>query len=432
MTEMTDFDRRLGDWLEEGPQSVPGWLVEQALEQAHGTPQLRAGLRLPWMGRNRTLAVSPSVSLAAGALGALAVVGAFVLGQLSGPQVGDDRPTPVPSPSQSSSPRPSASISPRPVGGLQAVDVLPGETPDFYALIGLTATSDAVWTVAVTGDSTRLVRIDAATAIATPLTISGAGGMLSPPVADGEVVWTGSAAGLHGVAAGSGQPMMLPIGFAPMEVGVSADGLWVAREGGTSLIDAATGETLREIAAPGTRTGRVIGAPAFGSLWACLDQFTLGRLNPVDGSLSGTIDLPAERDCQGRVFELTGVPGIEAGVIPRLTSVVIDPARDSVSSQFDVGEWSDVIAIDGRLWFLEILRDEPGAPLALVELDPSTGRAAQILTFDGAYHLNTAFESGYLAVTGDFVWVLADPTTGSTPDEAPQIIRIPLSELGRG
>jgi hypothetical protein len=49
MTTTNEIDRRLGDWLEEGAQTVPDWLVERALDQAHATPQLRAGIRWPWV-----------------------------------------------------------------------------------------------------------------------------------------------------------------------------------------------------------------------------------------------------------------------------------------------------------------------------------------------------------------------------------------------
>jgi hypothetical protein len=48
MTAMNEFDRRLGDWLEDGAQTVPDWLVERALDQAHATRQLRGGIRWPW------------------------------------------------------------------------------------------------------------------------------------------------------------------------------------------------------------------------------------------------------------------------------------------------------------------------------------------------------------------------------------------------
>jgi hypothetical protein len=51
MTATHDFDRRIGEWLQEGAQTIPEWLVEQALDQAHATPQLRPGIRLPWTTR---------------------------------------------------------------------------------------------------------------------------------------------------------------------------------------------------------------------------------------------------------------------------------------------------------------------------------------------------------------------------------------------
>ena len=425
MKAMTDFDRRLGDWLEDGPQTVPDWLVEQALVQAHATTQVRAGVRLPWL-RRRSIPVGRMVSVASGAVAGLAVVTAFILGLLAGPRVGDE---PTPPPSQTHSHGPAASVLPRALGRVEGIEVLAGETPDFASLIGLatTAAEDAVWTVVVTGDGPRLVRIDAATGAAMPVTVSGAGGILSPPVAEADVIWTGSTAGLHAVqASGLGDSLTLPMGFVPAEIDVSGEGLWVARDGGASLVDPASGHVVREVAAPvGTRTGRVIGPPALGRLWTCLDQFTLATLDPVGGSVTGTTALPAESDCHGRVFAVAGIGGMPDGVIPYLSSVVVAPEGGSVATQFDVGAWSDVVAIDGTLWFLEIVRDQPGSTLALIALDPVTLRPAQILTFGGSLHLNAAFESGYLAFAGGYLWVLADPAA----DDTPQIIRIPLSEL---
>jgi hypothetical protein len=51
MTATHDFDRRIGEWLEEGAQTIPDWLVEQALDQAHATPQMSPGIRWPWATR---------------------------------------------------------------------------------------------------------------------------------------------------------------------------------------------------------------------------------------------------------------------------------------------------------------------------------------------------------------------------------------------
>lgn len=51
MSATHDFDRRIAEWLEEGAQTIPEWLVEQALDQAHATPQMSPGIRWPWATR---------------------------------------------------------------------------------------------------------------------------------------------------------------------------------------------------------------------------------------------------------------------------------------------------------------------------------------------------------------------------------------------
>src|SRR5215218_7281591 len=102
---LREFDRRLGDWLEDGAQTAPDWVVEDAIQVAHATPQLGAGVRLPWFGRGLSApSLGQLVPLAAGALGALAVVTAFVLGLFSAPRIGDDTPTPSPSVSPTTGP----------------------------------------------------------------------------------------------------------------------------------------------------------------------------------------------------------------------------------------------------------------------------------------------------------------------------------------
>jgi len=435
MRTINDFDRRIDDWLEEGAQTIPDWLLDTALQQAHATSQLGAGLRLPWIGGRRPLSLGRLASVAAGALGALAVVAAFVLGIVFAPQLGDDRSTPSPSSSPTSSLGPPASVVPRPIKGLQASDVLPGDTGDFYALVGLTSTRDAVWTVAVTGDPnsgdvvSRLVRVESASGEATPITIPGASGTLSPPAADGEVVWTASAGGLHRIDGTS--PFMVEtfaLAFQPGEIAVDAEGVWIARDGGTTLVNRVTGEVIREVAAQvDAARGRIIGAPLFGSLWACGSGIA-HRLDPTTGSPTASLELPADgRDCHGPFVAVSGVDGLADGVVAYLASAVIDPEKGVIGHEFDVGAWSDLVVVEGRLWFLEILRDRPGT-LALIELDPATRRPEQILTFAGSYHLNTSFESGYLAVAGDFLWLLVDPSAAEASD-VPQIVRVPLSEL---
>lgn len=428
MTSMTDFERRLGAWLEDGPETIPDWLVEQSIAEAHTLDQLRGGIRWPWLGRPLVSGLGRPATVAAGAVGALAVVSAFVLGVLFAPAIGNEH-SPTPGHTQSAPPASPPNVVSRPLAGVQIVDVLPGETGEFLALIGLTSTGDSVWTSVVTADSARLVRIDASTGHAVPVTIPGAGAMLSPPTADGDVIWTGSTAGLHRIGASlTDDPRTLPLPFVPAEIGVAPGSLWIARSGGTTLVDPATGAVIRSIEAD-RPSRRIIGAPAVGSLWSCIDALTFARIDPGGGGVTGSVDLPSDSDCHGPVFESSGVDGVEDGVIPFLTTVIVDPASATVSSPVRVGAWSDVISIGGRLWFLEVVRDRPGPGLALVALDPVSRGPAQILTFEGALHLNAAFETGYMAVAGDFLWVLADPAIGGTIGERPRLVRIPLSEL---
>lgn len=431
MTSMSDFDRRLGAWLEDGPQTIPDWLVEQSIEDAHATEQLRAGVRWPRLRQLPEDGVGRLATVAAGAVGALAVISAFVIGAMFGPGIGD-QPSPTPGHTDARPSGSPATVVPKALIGVQAVDVLPGVNGEFLALIGLTSTGDSVWTSIVTADSARLVRIDAATGSAVPVAIPGAGGILSPPTADGDAIWTGSTAGLHRVGAGlAGDPVTFPLPFVPAEIEAAADGLWIAREGGTTLVDPVTGATIRSISAD-RPSQRIVGAPALGSLWACSDARTLARVDPVGGGVSGTVDLPSDADCHGPVFEGRGNEGVEDGVIPYLTSVIVDPRTVTVSSSIGIGDWSDVVSIGGRLWFLQILRDRPGSALALTELDPVSRGPARILTFEGELHLNATFETGYLAVAGGFLWVLADPAIGGTMGDRPLIIRIPLSDLAGG
>jgi hypothetical protein len=60
-------------------------------------------------------------------------------------------------------------------------------------------------------------------------------------------------------------------------------------------------------------------------------------------------------------------------------------------------------------------------------LNFATRQAAQVRRFDGVAHVNIALESGYLAATGDHLWVLADATASDAV--RPSVTRIPLGEL---
>ena len=428
---MSEFDRRLGDWLEDGAQTVPDWVVDDSIQRAHGTPQLGAGLRLPWLGRGLSApSLGRLIPLAAGALGALAVVTAFVLGLFSAPRIGDDAPTPSPTVIPTSgTPQP-----PRAAGGVEVLSVLPGDSGPVYALIGLASTGDAVWTVAVSENSetgeplSRLIRIDAVTGDARVVDVPGVTGLLSPPAAQGALVWTGSTAGLHVIdSTGVAEPRSIPLGFQPLEIKVSPAGLWVSRDGGVSLVDPVTGQVLREIAShPESRLGRIIGPPISGSLWECVSG-SLARVDPISGVIAGTVELPAgERDNCRYPVELSSVDGLSDGLLANFANVLIEPGRSAIAGQFDLGGgWSDIVVVDGSAWFNVSLNGS--GDLALVELDPLAGNAAQTLTIPGSGYSTTAYQSPNLARAGDWVWVLADPTPDSA--DGPQIVRVPVAEF---
>jgi hypothetical protein len=426
MNPQRSYDQRLDDWLEEGAQSVPDWLVEAALEQAHATPQLGRGFRLPWIGQRRSLQLDLGRMAPAliGALSALVVIGAFVLGLISAPRIGNPQPTPS---GQPASPSPGATGAQG--SGVQLIDVLPGQTLEFYALVGLTATDDAVWTVAVTDTSPgHLVRVDAASGEARSIMIPDARGLLSPPAADGDTVWTASAAGLHRMdATGLGEPVTIPLDFEPAEISASTEGLWVAREGGTSLVDRQTGQVLRQIELGGQGAGgRIIGAPQFDGLWSCPSPDTVELLGPTDGLVRATVDLPANSTCLGRFVAAPGIEGLGDVVVPIQANAILDGSSAAIEAQFDLS-WKDVIGVGDRLWFLEVLRDGSG-DLALVELDPATFEAANTYRMTADPHLSNAFQSSSLAVAGGYMWVLgAPPPTGD--EQRAQIMRVPLSDL---
>lgn len=429
----TEFDRRVGDWLEEGPQSVPDWLVDAALAEAHTTAQLSAGihlpLRLPWRRATPDVAIGTGriVSIAAGAIGALAVVSAFVLGIVTAPRIGLAPPAPTAPPSNS--PAPSGGPI---VPGAQVVNVLPGFDRDFYTFLGLATTNDALWTVAVVDDpegvASRLLRIDGDTGESTTVAIPGAVGQLSPPATDGQTVWTASETGLHRVSAG-GEVATLPLSFLPAELTFGDGGLWIARSTGTTLVDPGNGAVLREVELAGS-TDRLVGAPAFGSLWQCDPPGTLTMIDPTSGSPTAAFELPANvaANCHSPVRPVLGTVDGE-GIIPGDAGAVVDPATGRVKVRLDIGGWEDFLVHDGSLWFVSASTSSVN-DIALTRIDPATGGATEF-NLDGTLHLNTTFESGYVAVAGEWLWILADGSGDGSSASAPTLLRIPLAELDR-
>ena len=114
MTNLIDFDRSLGDFLADGPNTAPEAPVIAALAHARTTPRRRdplSRLRSDVMARPRpgTLSLRPGLALAAVAL-AVAAVGVTVIG--SPPQDLSIPPGPSASPMSSASAAPSPSATP--------------------------------------------------------------------------------------------------------------------------------------------------------------------------------------------------------------------------------------------------------------------------------------------------------------------------------
>lgn len=125
MTNLTDFDRSLGDFLADGPNTAPEAPVIAALAHARSTPRrpdplLR--LRSDVMARPRpgTLGLRPGLALAAVAL-AVAAVGISVMGSPpQNPSIVPGQsgsPVPSPSPSTSAQAEPSSAPSATPAPG---------------------------------------------------------------------------------------------------------------------------------------------------------------------------------------------------------------------------------------------------------------------------------------------------------------------------
>jgi hypothetical protein len=386
---------------------------------------------MPWtiLLPRRSANTGPLIAVAAGAIGGLAVLAAFVLGLLSAPRVGDDTPTPTPT-SALASPVVSA------IDSVEVIEAIDDAGVVVYALIGLAPSDDSVWTAAFVEDAAtggvanRLLRVDIATGSVAAIDIPDAVGILSPPAVDGSAVWTGSDAGLHRIDVSGGTRIAtLPVPFRPAELFVVEDGLWVAHDGGTSLVDR-TGEVVRDITAGDTSSvGRVIGPPAFGSLWSCLDTRLVARTDPVSGETT-TISLPQDTlgDCRGQVQPVSGVDGAPDGVIPDRASVLIDPQTNSIARRFTTGSpWAEFVVVDRSIWFAQA--GGGVGETALVRVDLASGRPSRVLTFPGMLHGNATYDGNSIVVAGGWVWVLAETAGDVSSDVRPSIVRFPLREL---
>jgi hypothetical protein len=317
---------------------------------------------------------------------------------------------------------------------VQVVNALSDSDLDFYTFIGLAATRDAVWTVAVVGDrdgvASRLLRIDIETGNAVPIELQGVIGQLSPPTTDGETVWTASEGGLHRITS-AGVATSVPLDFVPMELTIGDEGIWIARDGGTTLVDSISGAVVRSIDSS-DGNARLVGAPApaSGVFWQCGNSGILTRIDPLNGDVTATLPIPgnAAASCRSPVRTLVGAEGIE-GLVPTGANAVVNPSTGAVELSLGIsGSWTDFFVLEGSLWFIKSSTSSQN-DVALLRIDPESGEPHEF-AIDGTLHLNTTFDSSYVAIAGDWLWILADGSGINSADASPTLIRVPLSELG--
>lgn len=103
------FERRLSDWLEDGPADAPDQILETILAAVPSIPQRRAAVRVPWRYlpmNGYTRALAGVAAVVAIALGALLIVPRLQPGNVGGPS-GPTPPASPPAPSPTATPLPS-------------------------------------------------------------------------------------------------------------------------------------------------------------------------------------------------------------------------------------------------------------------------------------------------------------------------------------
>lgn len=107
------FERRLGDWLKDGPTDAPSEILTSVMAAIPSRPQRRAGVAVPWLtvsGSSALRGLAGLAAVAVVAVGAVVLVPRLVPGNTGGPTsaiITTPSPSPVPSVSPSSSPSPS-------------------------------------------------------------------------------------------------------------------------------------------------------------------------------------------------------------------------------------------------------------------------------------------------------------------------------------
>ncbi len=154
--------------------------------------------------------------------------------------------------------------------------------------------------------------------------------------------------------------------------------------------------------------------PAFGSLWT-VKASVVNRLDPADGTVVATIDLPSAVNACG-LSPLTDVDGMSdslvIGCFEGHVLTTIDAVANEVSSTYPVGmNGGSAIAIN-RGWWSPV---EPVEDGGFARIDPETGAIVDVVDL-GAGNGPSGMDT-----TSTDLWFVSEANE--------QVVRVPLSEF---
>ena len=390
-------------WLEDGPNDLPDWVVDDAFARARTVPQVR---RRPALRPSRWTAWGRPRVMAVGAAAAVALAVAFGFSRI-GPQPGVGGPDDTPPASAS----PSSSVPPSPSGSGRAGPVDPaglpsaGEVIAEYDTLGgdwFAATDDAVWLPQVAEGT--VIRVDAATGeVVATIETGEADDPNALTVAPDGMVWvtrsqTGGVVRID-PATNEVAEVIETGDFKPYALAHDGQRLWLTDFGATSqvgFIDPATGElTLVEGTAGGRPTGITVGG---GYVWVAEQLGMLLQIDARTGEKVARIRMPAAGLSVAWAFDSAWM---EHRLMPAVTRVGTD--GQLIATMLLGGEAAfNLAAGESVLWATTGPHPDKGCeagPNYLLAIDPATNAPTAATELPCAWAV---------AETDDGVWVLGD------------------------
>jgi hypothetical protein len=410
MTRSRDLDRLIVQWLDEAPDGLPSWVIQDAVNEARLQPQQRYGRF-----RRAALWRSPRWNLALAAAAAIVLVAVVSvvstrLPALPGFTPPEASPTIEPSPTTSPVPTPTGPA-PSPVTARgEPAAVIPVDNGS--RSIGLTAVGDSVWATSRGG----MTVIDAGSYETSFFELPGDDRSRSLR-ADGDMVWLTDYYGrtVYRLDALSGEVLgRISVPGEPRHLVIGGGSVWVRlNDGRTIEIDAATDSIV------GDPLPYRVTAHGLDSLWVSRPGTVL-RIDASTREQLASIEVPAlpsschvSGEFPDSVWGWCGLNPIN----PIVTR--IDPLNDTAAATVDIGgllgSIDGLVMVEGEAWFPVMPGPVPGTPGRLVRVNGVTNRVDRIVT------LGPDFDPNDAVVAADGLWVSNESTQA--------VWRIPLSEL---